>query len=299
MWVYPDFDPIAFHLGSWPVHWYGLSYLMGFLILRFVGVCAIRRQKLALTVAQWDDGLFYGLLAGIIGGRLFYMLVYNFENWCQNFWLLFYLWKGGMSFHGGLLGGLLGIMLYARRCHGSVWIWTDFVSCYLPVVLSMGRFANFINGELWGRVVQTDLPWAIIYPHVDLKLRHPSQLYEMMGEGLVLFVLMQVLWRFRRWQPGWLTLSFLASYGVVRTILESFREPDAQMGYYALGFTMGQILSLTMTVIVLLVMLYRFLKQGAVLVDASPMSEAREVSSQSNIIGKSKPEFEKSRSEES
>lgn len=250
MLIYPQIiDPIAFHIGPFPVRWYGLMYLFGFvagwfLLYRRLLTAA---YKDTFTTEQLSDIIFYTALGIIIGGRCGYMLFYNTSDLIAHPLLLFQTWKGGMSFHGGLIGVLVALWFYARHINKSVIDITDFIVPVVPVGLAAGRLGNFINDELWGRV--TDMPWGMVFPTGGNLPRHPSQLYEFVLEGIVLFV---ILWFFsKQKRPRWsVSALFLIFYGLFRFSIEFFREPDIQRGYIAFGWlTEGQLLSLPMIVI--------------------------------------------------
>jgi len=244
MLVHPQFDPIAIQLGPLGIHWYGLMYLIGFLSLLWLGRQRIRSGLVAgWTERELDDILFFGVLGVILGGRLGYVLFYQPGYFLQHPLEIFAVWQGGMSFHGGFLGVLAAMLLFCRKT-GKRWLGVmDFIAPMVPIGLGAGRLGNFINGELWGRA--SDLPWAMVFPQVDQVARHPSQLYEMLLEGIVLFV---VLWRFSARKPptGAVSALFLIGYGSARFVVEYAREPDAYLGLLSMGMSMGQWLSLPM-----------------------------------------------------
>jgi len=244
MLVHPQFDPIAIQLGPLGIHWYGLMYLIGFLSLLWLGRQRIRSGHVAgWTERELDDILFFGVLGVILGGRLGYVLFYQPGYFLQHPLEIFAVWQGGMSFHGGFLGVLAAMLLFCRKT-GKRWLGVmDFIAPMVPIGLGAGRLGNFINGELWGRA--SDLPWAMVFPQVDQVARHPSQLYEMLLEGIVLFV---VLWRFSARKPptGAVSALFLIGYGSARFVVEYAREPDAYLGLLSMGMSMGQWLSLPM-----------------------------------------------------
>lgn len=226
MLVHPQFDPVALHLGPLAVRWYGLMYVAAFLFFVMLGrVHARRRPELKWDHAQVDDLLFYGILGVVIGGRLgevvFYQPGYYFYHPLE----VLAIWKGGMSFHGGFIGVLAAMALFARKTGRHFFEVADFVAPLVPTGLFFGRIGNFINGELWGRPVDPDLPWAMVFPQVDALTRHPSQLYQAGGEGLLLFA---VLWLYssRPRALGKVSAVFLMGYGTLRFLAEFFRHPD-------------------------------------------------------------------------
>ena len=240
--VHPDFDPVAFSIGPVDVHWYGLMYLIGFLGGGWLGVLRAKRPDNDWTKDQVWDILFYIALGVIIGGRLGYVVFYNLGHYIEYPVELLYVWRGGMSFHGGLIGVIVAMAWYARHTQRSLLAVADFVAPLTALGLGAGRIGNFVNQELWGRAA--DVPWAVVFPSVDAVARHPSQLYEALLEGVLLFV---VLWVYSsRPRPvGSVAGIFLVGYGSFRCLVEFFREPDAHLGYIAWDWlTMGQILSL-------------------------------------------------------
>jgi len=245
MLVHPDFDPIAFSLGPLHVRWYGLMYLLGFLAGWALGRYRAKQPGSGWTAAQVDDLVFYIALGVILGGRIGYVLFYGFEGFLNDPLLLLRVWEGGMSFHGGLLGVVLAMLVFARRHHQGFWVTTDFIAPLIAPGIFFGRIGNFINGELWGRV--TDLPWAMVFRQAGDHLpRHPSQLYQAALEGLALFV---IVWLFSARPRPTMAVSgvFALAYGGFRLLVEFVRQPDAHLGYLAFGWlTMGQLLSLPM-----------------------------------------------------
>jgi phosphatidylglycerol:prolipoprotein diacylglycerol transferase len=247
MLTHPQFDPVALHLGPLAVRWYGLMYLIGFALVWWLG----RRRIAARPDSVWSekdlgDALFYGILGTIIGGRLGYVLFYKAGDYLSEPWRIFYVWEGGMSFHGGMIGVIFAMWLFARSRKQDWLAITDFIAPLVPIGLGAGRLGNFINAELWGR--PTDVPWAMVFPNVDTVPRHPSQLYELALEGVALFV---ILWWFSmKPRPrGAVSGLFLICYGCFRFIVEFTRQPDSFLGVLALGLTMGQWLSLPMIII--------------------------------------------------
>ncbi|KNZ31648.1 MAG: diacylglyceryl transferase [Methylibium sp. NZG] len=251
MLVHPQFSPIALQLGPVAIHWYGLTYLAAFGLFIWLGA---RRVKLPhFAQAGWtrrdvEDLLFYGVLGVVIGGRLGYVLFYKPGYYAANPLEIFAVWKGGMAFHGGLLG-VLGAMAWFARAKGRPFLnVTDLIAPCVPTGLASGRIGNFINGELWGRAADPSLPWAMRFPQSGTDIaRHPSPLYQFALEGLLLFVL---LWWYAKKRRGLGQVSgmFLIGYGVFRFIAEYFREPDSFLGLLALNMSMGQWLCVPMIV---------------------------------------------------
>lgn len=257
MLTYPNIDPVALDLGPVQVHWYGLMYLIGFIGGWWLGRVRARRANSGWQVDEIGDLLFYVALGVVLGGRVGYVLFYNFAAFAERPWVLFEVWQGGMSFHGGLLGVLLGMWLYGRKTGRTFFVVTDFIAPYIPIGLGAGRIGNFINGELWGG--PTDLPWGMVFPFVDQQARHPSMLYEALLEGPVLFL---ILWLYSRRTRPTMAVSglFLLCYGLFRFGVEFVRRPDAHIGYLAWGWlTLGQVLTVPMILFgtLLLVLAYR------------------------------------------
>lgn len=244
MLVHPQFDPIAIAIGPLAVRWYGLMYLVAFILFVALGrVHARRRPELGWDAQQIDDLLFYGVLGVILGGRLGYVLFYKPAYYLSHPAEILAVWQGGMAFHGGFLGVLVAMWLFGRKTNRPWLAVTDFIAPLVPLGLAAGRLGNFINGELVGRV--TDVPWAMIFPQVDNLPRHPSQLYQAGLEGLALFA---ALWWFarRRRPAGQLAGFFLAGYGLARFVAEYFRTPDDGIFGLSTTVSMGQWLSLPM-----------------------------------------------------
>ena len=258
MLVHPDFDPVAFALGPLQVRWYGLMYLLGFVAGWALGRYRAKRPGSGWTVEQVDDLVFYIALGVILGGRIGYILFYSFGSFLHNPLTLFRIWEGGMSFHGGFLGVLLAMALFARKYRRGFWPTVDFIAPLIAPGILFGRLGNFINGELWGRV--TDLPWGMVFRQTGDGLpRHPSQLYEAALEGVALFV---IVWLFSAKPRPTMAVSgvFALAYGIFRFLVEFVRQPDPQLGYLAFGWlTMGQVLSLPLIAVgaVLLSLAYR------------------------------------------
>ena len=254
MLTYPEIDPIIFALGPLKVRWYGLMYVIAFLFAWWLAKRRCKRADSPISSEQVDDLMFYGMLGVIIGGRVGYALVYGWEQLISDPLYLFKITQGGMSFHGGLAGVMTAMWLYGRKLGHSIWRMTDFVAPIVPLGLGFGRIGNFINGELWGK--PTDVPWSFI---VNGVARHPSQLYEALLEGFVLFA---ILWFYSSKPRPYLAVSgmFLMFYGIFRFAIEFVRLPDAEPGYLAYGWvTMGQVLSLPMILAgaTLIIMAYR------------------------------------------
>jgi phosphatidylglycerol---prolipoprotein diacylglyceryl transferase len=241
--AHPNIDPVAFSIGPLAVRWYGLMYLAGFAAAWWLGVRRIARGQAPVTRGQFEDLVFFAIMGVILGGRLGYVLFYKPAYYAAHPLEIAAVWQGGMSFHGGLLGVMFALWLAARRHKVDYLRLMDFVAPLCPLGLAAGRLANFINGELWGRV--TDAPWGMVFRGAGDLPRHPSQLYQFALEGLSLFVL---LWWFSATpRPrGQVSGLFLIGYGAFRFIAEFAREPDAFLGYLALGLTMGQWLCLPM-----------------------------------------------------
>lgn len=257
MITYPNINPIAFHIGSWPIYWYGLMYLVGFFGGWFLLSLRLRHKPGAFTQDQLSDIVFYTAVGAILGGRLGYVLFYDWQVLLSDPLFVLQTWKGGMSFHGGLLGVLVAMVVMARKFKKPFLVITDFIAPAVPIGLGAGRIGNFINSELWGQV--TTAPWGMIFPNGGPEPRHPSQLYEFALEGVMLFI---ILWIFSsKPRPvGAVSGLFALSYGIFRCTVEFFRVPDVQIGYVAFGWlTEGQLLSIPLMLvgIILLVVAYK------------------------------------------
>lgn len=269
MIIHPQFDPVAVQLGFVAIRWYALSYILAFVLFIWLGRKRIKQGNTLFTNESLDNLLTYGVLGVILGGRIGYVLFYNSASYLSNPLAILKVWEGGMSFHGGFLGVVLAIWLYARRNNMKFLQVLDFVAPLVPLGLASGRIGNFINGELWGRITQPDNFWAMGFPqaaHADNLLaqanvqyaqwfaqygvlpRHPSQLYQFALEGVSLFV---IVWLFsRKPRPvGQVSAIFLGGYGVFRFIAEFARQPDEHLGLLNLGLSMGQWLSLPMIIL--------------------------------------------------
>lgn len=249
--IHPQFDPVAFSIGPLAVRWYGLMYLLAFGLFFGLGVWRLRKpqfqQSSGLDRQSFEDCLFWGAIGVILGGRLGYVLFYKPEYFLAHPEQILAVWQGGMAYHGGLLGVIAAIFILCRRKRIGFWPVIDFIAPLVPWGLAAGRLGNFINGELWGR--PSEVPWAMVFPQAgDTLARHPSQLYQMMGEGIALGV---ILWIFTAQprRPGQASGLFLLGYGAARFVVEYFREPDGYLGLLALGLSMGQWLSVPMILI--------------------------------------------------
>jgi phosphatidylglycerol:prolipoprotein diacylglycerol transferase len=243
--IHPNFDPVALSIGPIAIRWYGLMYLTAFAAFWWLGTRRIAAGRAPITREQFDDLLFYGILGVIVGGRLGYVFFYKAAHFLQHPLEIFAVWQGGMSFHGGFLGVLVAMAWFSRKS-GRHWLdIMDFVAPLVPLGLAAGRLGNFINGELWGRA--TDVAWGMVFRAAGPVPRHPSQLYEMVAEGLLLFA---VLWIYSaKPRPrGAVSGLFLIGYGVARFVCEYTREPDDYLGTLALNMTMGQWLSAPMVI---------------------------------------------------
>src|SRR5271170_727197 len=243
---YPVINPILIAIGPFAVRWYALAYIVGIIAGWFYARAIIASQRLwggpaPFTVLDFDDFVIWITLGIILGGRTGYVLFYNFPYFAAHPVEIVQLWNGGMSFHGGVIGCIIAIVLFALRQHIPILSLADVTAAVAPIGLFLGRIANFINGELWGR--PTDVPWAMVFPRGGPVPRHPSQLYEAALEGVVLFIVLGLLMRFGALKrPGIVTGAFALGYGVARITCEFFREPDAQLGFLWGGLTMGMLL---------------------------------------------------------
>lgn len=251
MLVHPQFNPIAVQIGPLAIHWYGLTYLAAFGLFLLLAVRRTRQQPYAAlgwTRRDVEDLLFYGVIGVILGGRLGYVLFYKPGYYASHLSETVAIWKGGMSFHGGLLGVLVAMFVFAITRKRRFFEVTDLIAPCIPIGLACGRIGNFINGELWGRAADPSLPWAMIFPESGSNIpRHPSQIYQFLLEGLLLFVLLWLYGRKPR-RLGQMSGAFLVGYGIFRFIAEYFREPDDFLGLLALNLSMGQWLCLPMIV---------------------------------------------------
>ena len=241
-----NFDPVAFQIMSFEIRWYSLAYILG-IIIGWILCKKIFIKNLDIN-QKFDDYITYLIIGIILGGRLGYVLFYNFNYYINNILDIFKIWQGGMSFHGGLLGIIIASILFAKKNNQDLFVYTDLVSLVAPIGIFFGRLANFINSELYGKV--TEVPWAVTFVQVDNLSRHPSQLYEAIFEGIILFILL-LYFRSKNFlaKPGLISGLFLIFYSVFRFCIEFFRVPDEQIGYLIFNLSMGQIISLVFIMI--------------------------------------------------
>ena len=247
-----NIDPIAINFFIFEIRWYSLAYIFGILLGWYYAKKIVSRLKYnnnnfqKLNSKDFDDLIPYLILGIILGGRLGYVFIYNLEYYLENLVKIFFIWEGGMSFHGGLIGVILSTFIFSKKKNVNSFYYLDIISIVTPIGLFFGRIANFINSELYGKV--TNLPWGVIFLNVDNIVRHPSQIYEAFLEGLLLFVLLNFFALKKKliFKPGLVSGLFLTFYSLFRFLSEFFREPDTQIGYLYLDSTMGQVLSLVM-----------------------------------------------------
>ncbi len=247
----PQIDPVALQLGPVAIHWYGLMYVFAFASAWKLVQIQLKEQQLwgsSVQPEQFENLFTYLILGVILGGRIWYVLFYNPSYYMEHPIEVFYVWRGGMSFHGGLLGSMLAGYIYCKHAGLPYLELLDRFAVVAPLGLAFGRFGNFINGELWGRIADPNqVPWAMIFPHAGNLPRHPSQLYEMALEGILLFL---ILWFTRKkpWKSGTRIAAFLLGYAAARIFCENFREPDAQLGFIFANITMGMLQSSAMVI---------------------------------------------------
>ncbi len=264
MITYPDIDPVAFSLGPLDVHWYGIMYLCAFAAAWALALARAKQPHAPVRPGQVEDLVFWGAMGVVLGGRIGYVFFYNFGELLNDPLMLFRVWEGGMSFHGGLLGVIIAMILYARRIGQKFIDIMDFIAPLVPLGLGFGRLGNFIGQELWGRATDPDAPWAIVFPNDPEGLyRHPSQLYQAFLEGLVLFVIL--FWFSRKPRPrAAVSALFLLAYGIFRFAVEFVRTPDAHIGYDLFGWmTRGQMLCIPMILLGAGMLVWVYSKSGS------------------------------------
>ena len=243
-----NFDPVLIDLYIFEVRWYSLAYIFGILIGWIYAKKIIKHLKTNsnlsyLEIKDFDDFIPYLVIGIILGGRLGYILIYNFDYYIKNLHEIFYVWQGGMSFHGGLIGVIIATIIFSKIKRINFLNFTDIIACATPIGLFLGRIANFINGELFGKI--STLPWAVVFPNGGDISRHPSQIYEAFLEGIIFFILINILALKKQLllKTGYVSGLFLIFYSIARIIGESFREPDKHLGYFFNYFSMGVMLS--------------------------------------------------------
>ena len=244
-----NFNPIMIDLGLFQIRWYSAAYILGIIIAwmyatKIIKLTTVNKYNFKqIKKSEFDDLIIYLVIGIILGGRLGYVLFYNLEYYSQNLFEIFKLWQGGMSFHGGLIGVIVSIIFFSKKAKTNFFKSADIVSCVAPIGIFLGRIANFINGELYGKI--STLPWAIIFPNAGSVARHPSQIYEAILEGIILFILINYLALKKQllFKAGYISGLFLVSYSILRILSENFREPDMHLGYFFNYFSMGVMLS--------------------------------------------------------
>ena len=237
-----NFDPVAFNLFAIEIRWYSLAYIFGILFgWIYTKKLLIKDQNI---IKVFDDFVTYLIIGIILGGRLGYILFYNIKYYLNNLLEIFFIWEGGMSFHGGLIGVIISTYIFGKKYEINKFVLLDYISITAPIGIFLGRLANFINGELVGKM--TNVSWGVIFPNIDNNFRHPSQIYEAFLEGIVLFLIMNVFFFWKKYKPGICSFMFLIFYGTFRIIAEFFREPDSHIGYVVGEISMGMVLSIIM-----------------------------------------------------
>ena len=244
-----NFDPVFIDLGIFQIRWYSLAYIAGIALgwlyaIKIIEKLSLKKNYFLVRREEFDELITYLVIGIILGGRLGYVIFYNFKYYSENIIEIFKLWQGGMSFHGGLIGLIIAVYIYSKNSKTSFFKFADIISCVAPIGIFLGRIANFINGELYGKV--STLPWAIIFPYAGNVARHPSQIYEAILEGFILFILLNYL-AFKKnliIKSGYISGLFLIFYSILRIIAENFREPDVHIGYLFNYISMGTLLSL-------------------------------------------------------
>ena len=246
-----NLDPVLMNLGFLSIRWYSLAYIFGILLGWWLGkkiiIRILRDLNFKFNLKEFDDLITYLIISIIIGGRLGYVLFYNFNYYVTNPLEIIKVWEGGMSFHGALIGIIYATYLFSKKRNVPTFFLLDIIACVSPIGIFLGRIANFINGELVGKI--TDVPWGVIFPAIDMSMRHPSQLYEAILEGLILFLILNTYVFRKKYEIGNCSSLFLIYYGFFRILSEFFREPDIQLGYFFNYLSMGTILSFFMILI--------------------------------------------------
>ena len=241
-----NFDPVAFHFFSLEIRWYSLAYIFGIIIGWFYCKKYLIKEKSILNI--FDDLITYLIIGIIIGGRLGYVFIYNFDYYLNNLSEILMIWKGGMSFHGGVVGVIITTIIFSKKNNLNPYIFLDLISVVAPIGIFLGRISNFLNSELYGK--ETEVFWSVVFPKIDNLSRHPSQIYEALFEGLILFLILNFLVKKNMLNiKGKISSFFLIFYSLFRFILEFFREPDPQIGYLVANLSMGQILSLILFIL--------------------------------------------------
>ena len=279
--AFPVFDPVAVAIGPFAIRWYALAYIAGIVIGWLYARMLLQRQRLwggpsPISLEAFDDFILWITIGIILGGRTGYVLFYNLDFFIRHPAEIFELWKGGMSFHGGFMGCVLAVVLFGWKRKVPILSLGDITCAVGPIGLFLGRIANFINGELWGRPADSSVPWAMVFPNAGPLPRHPSQLYEAGLEGIGLFVILALMIRAGALKrPGLIIGAFLTFYGLARITGEFFREPDPQLGFLWGGLTMGMLLSVPMVIVGIVVMITTW-RRGRVTpaAAATPSSEA-------------------------
>ena len=256
-----NFDPVLLDLGLFKLRWYSIAYILGIILGWYYAVSIIDKTRentlnfVRVKRTDFDNLIIYIVVGIILGGRLGYVIFYNLNYYSQNFSEIFMVWRGGMSFHGGLLGVIISIFIFSKNTNANFFKYADIISCVAPIGIFLGRIANFINSELYGKI--STVPWSVIFPNVDAYPRHPSQIYEAVLEGLVLFFLINyfALRKKLLFKSGYVSCLFLISYSILRLFSEIFREPDSHLGLYFTYFSLGSLLSLVTIIIAIFIIL--------------------------------------------
>ena len=256
-----NFDPVLIDLGLFQIRWYSVAYILGIIIgwmyaTKIIKLTTTNQYNFEqIKKSDFDDLIIYLIIGIVFGGRLGYVLFYNLEYYSQNFFEIFKLWQGGMSFHGGLLGVIISIIFFSKKTKINFFKFADIVSCVAPIGIFLGRIANFINGELYGKI--STLPWAVIFSNGGSVARHPSQIYEAILEGIILFILINYLALKKQllFKAGYISGLFLVSYSILRIFSEIFREPDLHLGLFFNYFSLGTVLSIATLVAGLIIIM--------------------------------------------